>query len=189
MGLFAAQWSWLMQDAMTNGKPKSTALTYALASIPSCGLATVAYFYSTRDRKEATVAAVQFFCHFLRDIDRDRPRSLTMGGIARASAQNIATGFEPRAKPGFPARTHNVVTGASGACLASGKSKSQPQPFTDRGDDQPQSPIPVARPGTQLGPMFHHHSPARRSYPTAATRTPGKFTGVSSRHRCDRGSS
>lgn len=65
LGLFAALWSWLMHDAMTHGKPKSTALAYALASIPSCGLAMVAYFYSTRGRKEATIAAAQFFAIFL----------------------------------------------------------------------------------------------------------------------------
>lgn len=60
-GLFALLWSWLTHDAVAHGKTRSTALTYALVSIPSCGLAMVAYFYATRERKEAAIATVLFF--------------------------------------------------------------------------------------------------------------------------------
>lgn len=57
-GIFAVLLSWLKHDAVAHGKPKSTAFTYALASIPSSGLAMLLYFYATRARREATVAAV-----------------------------------------------------------------------------------------------------------------------------------
>jgi hypothetical protein len=61
LGFFALLWSWLTQDAVAHGKPRSTALAFALASIPSCGLAMVAYFYATRERKEAAIATVLYF--------------------------------------------------------------------------------------------------------------------------------
>ena len=60
LGFFAVLWSWLRHDAVAHGRPKSTALKYALASIPSCGLAMFAYFYSTREGREATVAMIAF---------------------------------------------------------------------------------------------------------------------------------
>ena len=60
-GFFVLLWSWLTHDAAVHGKPRSTALAYALASVPSCGLALVVYFYATRERKEATIAMVVFF--------------------------------------------------------------------------------------------------------------------------------
>lgn len=59
-GVFAVLLSWLRHDVALHGKSNSTALAYALASVPSCGLAMVAYFYATRARREATLAAVQF---------------------------------------------------------------------------------------------------------------------------------
>jgi hypothetical protein len=64
-GLLALLWSWLRQDALARGLPRSTAWAYALASIPSAGLAVLAYLYHSRGRREATLAAVLYLALYL----------------------------------------------------------------------------------------------------------------------------
>ena len=60
VGLAVLLWSWLKHDAVAYGKPNGIALTYTLASIPSCGLAIVAYFFSTRESHLAVIATLQY---------------------------------------------------------------------------------------------------------------------------------